>query len=201
MLALPLLALASSALALPAAIVKRAQACSWNSVLDSANFTLLAVNNANTTVQRPLALGTTAGFQPGVSVLGTEATLGAPFGRNLSLAAGAISSIPVTRGGDVQLSAFVPFQDGLLEFISKAASATGQAVDAYCELFNTSPHGVPFPFTLAVNGDADNFSICAARGAHPAADIVVYLPANGTALPYDSESCEPVTIHSIHNVD
>jgi hypothetical protein len=47
---------------------------------------------------------------------------------------GSVTSVPLPGSEDVQLSMFVPGEDALLEFMSKADSATGEPVASYCEL-------------------------------------------------------------------
>ncbi|KAI0319721.1 hypothetical protein OF83DRAFT_746667 [Amylostereum chailletii] len=188
------LALAVSVSASP--IVKRAPACAWNSVLDVPGFTLLAVNLGDQSVERSLVLGVIPGFQPNVSVLATNATVTKNLGWNFTMAEGGVTAEPVEGSDDPQQSMYVALQNSLLEFLSKSASVTQKPVKSYCELFNTSPHGTEYPYVLGVNGDSDGFSICKSKTTD--VDVVVYKPANGTALPYDPETCESVVIHPIH---
>ncbi|KAI0030570.1 hypothetical protein K488DRAFT_87648 [Vararia minispora EC-137] len=162
----------------------------------SESFTLLAVNIDDDIIQRPLVLGVIPGYQDGVTVVGTANTISKSYATNFTMVNSSIISVPLGGNADVYLSMYVQTTSGLLEFMSKASSATKLPVASYCEEFNTSPHGVEFPFTIDVYGDSNNFSICTTWDG--TTDVIVYTPVNGTSLPYNGNTCIPVAVHAIH---
>ena len=55
--------------------------------------------------------------------------------------------------------------------------------------------GNPYPL-LAVNGDADSFSLCSA-GSYPSAQNFVIYKAQNDSYVYDSSTCYPVLLQMI----
>ncbi|KAH9059076.1 hypothetical protein EDB87DRAFT_1685025 [Lactarius vividus] len=125
-----------AALSLASPVVRQTPVCPWNGVPNASNFTLLSVSRADNSVRKPLALGSNGLPSPSSAAwLGTADLVGV--------------SDPVAT------------ENGWLSFLLPDEGVTITPAEVYCELFNTSPHGTEFPFTLAVNGgDSDNFSLC-----------------------------------------
>ena len=55
--------------------------------------------------------------------------------------------------------------------------------------------GNPHPL-LAVNGDADSFSLCSAGDYPSAQNFVIYKPQNGSYV-YDCSTCYPVLLQMV----
>ncbi|VDB96718.1 unnamed protein product [Peniophora sp. CBMAI 1063] len=175
-------------------------ACAWNSVTNvTESFTLLAVGRNDPPTLTPLALGELDAFQPGIRIIASAASLSKNYGTNFTMTDGAMYSIPVDGSGGVALSNYVPTSNTLLEFTASDDSATGDAIPAYCELFNTSPHGVTYPYTLAVNADLDDFALCTAPNNGKPVDVIVFAPDSGVTDPYDASSCVPVSVQVLHD--
>ncbi|KAI9444487.1 hypothetical protein H4582DRAFT_1806987, partial [Lactarius indigo] len=101
-----------------------------------------------------------------------------------------------SNGSPVAVSNPVATENGLLSFLLPDEGVTITPAEAYCELFNTSPHGAEFPFTLAVNGgDSDHFSLC--KSSTSDEFVVVYnaVEASSEDAGYEWATCTAVQVH------
>ncbi|KAI0047485.1 hypothetical protein FA95DRAFT_1572459 [Auriscalpium vulgare] len=187
-----LLAASASALALPASN-KRDVSCPWNGVANgSGPFTLLSVFDADTTVQKPVGLGTN-----GLADSSTTESIASVVATTFQLADGGITAAPLT-GGESSVSDPVLPPNGWLSFIQPDEGVTIPPASVYCELFNTSPHGTEFPYALSIAGDSDSFSLC--KSSTSAQELIIYEATEDGAANagLDYSTCEPVHVHLIY---
>ncbi|KAI0268357.1 hypothetical protein BC834DRAFT_968546 [Gloeopeniophorella convolvens] len=193
----PALIVAALAAFASASPMKRQTAtCPWNGVPNESNFTLLAVYDSDNSIRKPLALGMNGlPASTVVSWLGTTESIETVVGENFVMTDGGINAY-AADGSLVGASDPVATQNGWLSFIHPDAGVTIPPAEVYCTLFNTSPHGAEFPYTLAVNGgDSDNFSVC--NSSTSQMSVVVYnaSEAGASNAGFTFSTCEPVAVH------
>ncbi|KAI0271046.1 hypothetical protein BGY98DRAFT_216949 [Russula aff. rugulosa BPL654] len=130
---------------------------------NAGNFTLLAVFKMDNGTREPLVLGSNGpddGPNPSsLAWLGSAASINSIIAKYFVLTDGEITAYG-SNGSLVGVSNHVANNSGQLSFFHPDNGATANPAKPYCELFNTSPHGVEFPFTLAVNGVMATTSPC-----------------------------------------
>jgi len=170
--------------------------CPWNGIANADNFTLLAVFKTDNRTREPLALGSNGLPDPSsLAWLGSAESINSIIAKYFVLTDGEITAYG-PDGSLVGVSNPVANNSGQLSFFRPDDGTTGCSAKAYCELFNTSPHGVEFPFTLAVNGgDGDHFSLC--QSATSDEFIVIYnaVGPHSTNSGYRPETCVDIYIH------
>jgi len=183
-------------LTLASPVARQASLCPWNGVPNASNFTLLSVSRTDTSVQKPLALGLAA--HSSVAWLGSAGSIHSIVAQNFVLADGGITAY-ASDGGVVAVSKPVPNESGLLSFLRPDKGETVAPAEVYCELFNTSPHGAEFPFTLAVNdGDSDHFSLCKRSTSNEFVVIYNATKASSKDAGYKWTTCTAVDVHVLH---
>ncbi|KAI0068872.1 hypothetical protein BV25DRAFT_1817790 [Artomyces pyxidatus] len=186
--------LAAAAAASP---VRRVGNCPWNGTPDANGpFTFLATYDNDTTIQKPLALGSNGEDGIVVSWLGTTESIASVVASNFTLTDNGITAYP-DNGTDISVSDPVASTNGWLSFIKPDAGVTIPPSPAYCELFNTSPHGTEFPYGLAVASDSDHFSLC--KSLTSPQELVIYNATEDGAANsgFDFSSCDAVHVHII----
>ncbi|KAI0028395.1 hypothetical protein K488DRAFT_73796 [Vararia minispora EC-137] len=159
-LAVAVTLLAGSAFASP--VVLGAPGCSgvFNGIGNVTHFALEAAYKNNTSLIRPLGL-----VQQTPSLLNSIIAVSdvrTPF----TMVSSGIKTLSSSPAVSQPVSS-----SGYLEFISFTSSSP---TEIYCEFFNTSPHGSPYPYpVLAVYGDSDHFSLCPS-GQDLMKELVVY---------------------------
>ncbi|KAI0272310.1 hypothetical protein BC834DRAFT_840649 [Gloeopeniophorella convolvens] len=189
--------LATLSFASPVARQSSAPACAWNSVTDASNFTLLSVQKSDTSIQKQLVLGTNGQPNGLTAFLGTAESVTAPIvAENFVMANGGITGY----GADDRVTAVslaVADENGWLSFARPSPLLTPAPADAYCELFNTSPHGTEFPYTLAANGESEEFSLCQSSTSDEFVIIFNAVQASSPSAGYIWSSCQSVTVYMI----
>lgn len=170
--------------------------CPWNGIANADNFTLLAVFKTDNHIREPLALGSNGLPDPSsLARLGSAESINPIIAKYFVLTEGEITAYGLD-GNLVGISNRVANNSGQLSFLRHDNGAKGYTAKVYCELFNTSPHGAEFPFTLAVNGgDGDHFSLC--QSTTNGEFIVIYNAVGkySTNSGYKPETCIDVYIH------
>jgi hypothetical protein len=191
-----IVAFSLATLILASPVARQASLCPWNGVPNASNFTLLSVSKTETSVQKPLALGSNGLPAPSsVAWLGSAESIDSIVARNFVLADGGITAY--TLDGDlVGVSNPVANESGGLSFLRPDERMMAAPAEVYCELFNTSPHGVEYPYTLAVNdGDSDHFSLCKSSTRNEFVVIYNAAEASSKDAGYDWTTCTAVDVH------
>jgi len=190
------LLLATFSLASP--MRRQTSLCPWNGIPDAANFTLLAVFKSNNSIQKPLAVGLPDPSSLAAPLLGSAESIDSIIAQQFVLADGGITAYG-SDGSLAGVSSPVANISGQLSFPDPDNGATSSPAEAYCALFNTSPHGAEYPLTLAVNGDGVNFSLCQSTTSDEF--IVIYNSVNITNSGYNAETCVAIFIPLLPVVD
>jgi len=173
--------------------LRQTSLCPWNGVPNASNFTLLSVSKADTGFQRPLALWFPV--LSAVAFLGSAESIDSiQVAQDFVMIDGRITAYAPNGGGPVGVSNPVENENGRLSF--HRFNDGGPAAGVYCELFNTSPHGVEYPYTLAVNGgDSDNFSLCKRSTSDEFVVIYNAVEASSENAGYEWTTCTAVDVH------
>ncbi|KAI0306116.1 hypothetical protein B0F90DRAFT_965003 [Multifurca ochricompacta] len=175
---------------------RKTSVCPWNGVSTVQNFTLLAVVKDYPNIQKSLVLGSHDSSTPGcVTWLEARESVDSINAKFFTLVNGGITAY-APDGSLIGVSLPVPNMNGKLSFLYPKSGENASPAEVYCELFNTSPHGVPFPYALAVNdGDSDHFSLCKSNSAE--ASVVLYNIVKASAADIRSKwgTCADVYIH------
>ncbi|KAH9166036.1 hypothetical protein EDB89DRAFT_259404 [Lactarius sanguifluus] len=184
-----------AALSSASPVARQAPVCPWNGVPNASNFTLLSVSKADNSVRKPLALGSNGLPSPSSAAwLGTAESIDSIVAQNFVLTNGGITAY-ASNGSLVGVSNTVATENGWLSFLLPNEGVTIPPAEVYCELFNTSPHGVEFPFTLAVNGgDSDNFSLCKSSTSDEFVVIYNVVQASSEDAGYEWTTCTAVHV-------
>lgn len=208
--------IATFSLPLASPLGRQTSLCPWNGISNADNFTLLAVFKTDSGTREPLALGSNG--LPNPSSLAWLGVFMLLFLRNDSanmpfmMMQSAESINPIIAKyfvlTDGEITAYGPDgslvgvtnqvanNSGQLSFFRPDNGTTGHSAKAYCELFNTSPHGVEFPFTLAVNsGDGDHLSLCQSTTSDEFIVIYNAVGPYSTNSGYKPETCVDIYIH------
>ncbi|KAI9453021.1 hypothetical protein BJY52DRAFT_1290936 [Lactarius psammicola] len=188
--------LATLSLASPVARQTSQSLCPWNGVPNTSNFTLVSVSKADSSIQKSLALGSN-GLPPPRSVgwLGSAESLESIVAENFVLKDGGITAYALD-GSPVGVSDAVATEDGWALFALLDEGETIAPAEVYCELFSTSPHGIEFPYTLAVNGgDSDHFSLCKSNNSDEFVVIYNAVEASSKDAGYEWTTCTAVGVH------
>lgn len=181
-------------LSLSSPLARQTSVCPWNGVPNASNFTLLSVSKAETGVQKPLALGSN-GHPASVAWLGSAESIDPIVAQDFVLTDGGITGY-ASNGSLVGVSNPVANENGWLSFLRPDEGATISPAKVYCELFNTSPHGAEYPYTLAVNGgDSDHFSLCKSSTSDEFVVIYNAVEASSKAAGYEWTTCTAVAVH------
>ncbi|KAN0138196.1 hypothetical protein V8E53_004085 [Lactarius tabidus] len=188
-------------LSLASPVARQTSLCPSNGTPNASNFTLLAVSKTDPSVQTPLALGSNGLTDDSTSYLGTADSIVTIVAEDFDMVDGGVTAY-APDGSFVGASKAVPSPNGLLSFQHPYGNIQILIAQIYCELFNTSPHGVPYPYALAVNGgDSDSFSLCQSSTSDEVLVIYNAAEAGSTDAGFDWTTCTPVFVNIIFPVD
>ncbi|CCM00187.1 uncharacterized protein FIBRA_02215 [Fibroporia radiculosa] len=160
------------------------------------NFTLAAYNitlpNANVSGV-PLIYAPVQGFTPTVAIATSDSFL-AESGLQLNYLYNNTLNPRESNGSSIAVSGNPVAQGMSLQFLLESHGNTSSSAQIYCVKDAEPNDGYPYPI-LAVNGDADNFSLC--LGLFPlATDVsyVIYRPIQNTSG-YIYDSCYSVRLN------
>ncbi|KAI0306115.1 hypothetical protein B0F90DRAFT_1696130 [Multifurca ochricompacta] len=181
-------------LSLASPVGRQTAVCPWNGVPNASNFVLLAVSRVDTSIRKPLAL--VLNGLPGSSTawLGSAESTDPIVASKFVLSDGGITAY-AADGSLVGVSNPVASENGWLSFLLPDKGVTISPAEVYCELFNTSPYGVEFPNTLAVNGgDSDHFSLCKSSTSDEFVVIYNAVEASSGDAGFEWTTCTAVDI-------